>query len=113
MQPGGGRISYNAFALSDNQSFAVNPVRRITLADTLLTELRSQILSGRLPAGQQIPPELQLSTAFGVGRTTVREALRGLEAAGFAERQGKRLLAKDPSSMDQDTRDYAALAARV
>jgi GntR family transcriptional repressor for pyruvate dehydrogenase complex len=99
--------------LSDKQSFAVNPLRRVTLAETLLTELRSHIVSGRLRGGDQIPTELQLSAAFGVGRTTVREALRGLVAAGFAQRQGKRLLVRDPSVVDQDTRDYAALAARV
>jgi len=99
--------------LSDKQSLRVNPLRRVTLADSLLTELRGQILSGRLHPGQQVPPELQLSEAFGVGRTTVREALRGLVAAGFLERQANRLVVTDPSSIGRDLLDYAALAARV
>jgi len=99
--------------LSDKQSIAVNPLRRITLADSLLTELRGQILSGRLRPGEQVPPELQLSEAFGVGRTTVREALRGLIAGGFVERQGTRLMVSDPTSLGQAELDYAALAARV
>src|SRR5207302_2013902 len=63
--------------------------------------------------GQQVPPELQLTEGFGVGRTTVREALRGLVAAGLAERQGNRLVVIDPHSLDQDRLDYAALATRV
>ncbi|MFI5267663.1 MAG: FadR/GntR family transcriptional regulator [Chloroflexota bacterium] len=99
--------------MSDKQPIAVNPLRRITLADTLLIELRGQILSGRLRPGEQVPPELQLSEAFGVGRTTVREALRGLIAAGFVERQGARLVVSDPGSLGQAELDYAALAARV
>ena len=88
-------------------------MRRVTLADSLLTELRGQILSGRLRPGEQVPPELQLSEAFGVGRTTVREALRGLIAAGFVERQGNRLVVSDPTSVGKDELDFAALAARV
>ena len=99
--------------MSDKQSIAVNPLRRVTLADSLLTELRGQILSGRLHPGDQVPPELQLSEAFGVGRTTVREALRGLIAAGFVERHGSRLVVCNPMSLGQAQLDYAALAARV
>ncbi|HLQ34845.1 MAG TPA: FadR/GntR family transcriptional regulator [Chloroflexota bacterium] len=99
--------------MSDKQSLAVNPLRRVTLADSLLIELRGQILSGRLRAGQQMPAEISIGEAFGVGRTTVREALRGLVAAGFVERQGNRLVVRDPSSLGQDQLDYGALAARV
>jgi len=79
----------------------------------VLTELRGQILSGRLQPAQQVPPEIQLSEAFGVGRTTIREALRGLVATGFAQRQGNRLIVSDPGSLHPDEIDYAALAARV
>ena len=91
----------------------VTPLKRTTLTDTLLTQLRRQILSGRLKPGQQIPPELALCQAFDVGRTTVREALRGLEAAGFVQRAGKRLVVRDPRQVDEQERDFAALAARV
>jgi GntR family transcriptional repressor for pyruvate dehydrogenase complex len=92
---------------------AVQPLTRVTLADNLVTQLRRQILTGRLQPGQLIPAELDLCSAFGVGRTTVREALRGLVAAGFAERQGKRLVVTDTTRLGQDELDYAALAARV
>ena len=100
-------------ALSDKLNIDVKPLTRVTLADTLVTQLRRQILTGRLRPGQQIPAELELCSAFGVGRTTVREALRGLVAAGFAERNGKRLVVTDTSRVGQDELDYAALAARV
>jgi DNA-binding FadR family transcriptional regulator len=99
--------------LSDKQSIRVNPLRRVTLTDGLVTELRSQILSGQLGAGQQLPPESELGEAFGVGRTTVREALRGLVAGGFVERQGNRLVVTDPDSIARDQWDYAALASRT
>ena len=61
-------------------------LKRETLAERLLIQLRRQILSGTLAPGQRIPSEQDISLAFGVGRTTVREALGGLVASGFASR---------------------------
>jgi len=69
---------------------SVNPqhvLKRETLADRVLTQLRRQILSGGLAPGERLPSEQDLSLAFGVGRTTIREALGGLIASGFARRQ--------------------------
>ncbi|HEY2723202.1 MAG TPA: FCD domain-containing protein [Pseudonocardiaceae bacterium] len=40
--------------------------------------LRGRILDGELPAGSRLPNEAELSTEFGVGRSTVREALSAL-----------------------------------
>jgi DNA-binding FadR family transcriptional regulator len=88
-------------------------LKRSTLADTLLTRLREQILAGRPPAGSPMPTEREIGEAFGVGRTTVREALRGLEAAGFVVRQAKRLLVQDPRLVPDSEIDYGALAARA
>jgi DNA-binding FadR family transcriptional regulator len=44
----------------------------------LAEALRDRILSGELPAGSRLPPESELSAEFGVGRSTVREALSAL-----------------------------------
>jgi len=52
--------------------------------------LRRQIVSGELAEGQQLPPEEELTAQFGVARTTLREALRVLEAQGLiAIRRGR------------------------
>ncbi|WCB94128.1 Putative L-lactate dehydrogenase operon regulatory protein [Baekduia alba] len=51
-------------------------------------QLRESILSGQLPAGSALPPERELSERYGVGRTTVREALRALQATGLAVATG-------------------------
>lgn len=47
-------------------------------------QLREAILSGTLPAGSELPSERELTDRFGVARTTVREALRALQAQGLA-----------------------------
>jgi DNA-binding FadR family transcriptional regulator len=40
------------------------------------------ICDGQLPEGTRLPPELEMQNIFGVGRTTLREALRILELRG-------------------------------
>ncbi|MGC4862028.1 FadR/GntR family transcriptional regulator [Micromonospora sp. DT68] len=54
-----------------------------------IEQLRSRILGGEWPVGGRIPTEPQLVAALGVGRNTVREAVRALQHAGVLEcRQG-------------------------
>jgi DNA-binding FadR family transcriptional regulator len=88
-------------------------IQRSTLAETLTVKLREQILSGRLGAGMPLPTERNIGLAFGVGRTTVREALRSLLAAGFVERQGKMLIVKDARSVPVQEADDGAFAVKA
>lgn len=91
----------------------MNGLTRVTLADSLLTQLRQQILSGRLVVGQPLPSEREIREAFGVGRTTVREALQGLVASGFVERRNNQLVVKDPTQVPEHEVDYGALSAQI
>ena len=49
----------------------------------LMEELKEQIVSGKLRAGDKLPSENELSRAYGVSRQTVRKALLILENAGY------------------------------
>jgi DNA-binding FadR family transcriptional regulator len=63
--------------------------RRAGLVDQVIEQMRAAITGGEWPVGQRIPPEPELVTALGVGRNTVREAVRALSHAGLLEvRQG-------------------------
>ena len=65
-------------------------VRRVRSFDDVVVQLREAIYSGRIRPGQRLPGERQLCEEFGVGRPTLREALRSLEAVGIIEvRPGK------------------------
>ena len=44
------------------------------------SQLRALILSGQLALGERLPSETELSSMFGVSRSTTREALRLLAA---------------------------------
>ncbi len=69
---------------------ATTPVEpRPTLVRQVIEQLRAQISAGVWPVGSKIPTEPRLVDAFGVGRNTVREAVRALVHAGVLEcRQG-------------------------
>jgi len=54
---------------------------------SLADQLRQDILSGRAPAGSQLPTELELCAVHGVSRHTARDALRLLREEGLIERR--------------------------
>jgi GntR family transcriptional regulator, transcriptional repressor for pyruvate dehydrogenase complex len=54
-------------------------------ADTIVDRLEARILDGTFSVGDLLPSEEQLATQFGVGRRSVREALKVLEARGLVE----------------------------
>lgn len=59
------------------------PVKRQSLANEVASRLQQQISLGQYTAGQQLPTEPELMLQFGVGRSTVREAVRILCNAGL------------------------------
>ena len=58
-------------------------VRRGRSLDDVVEQLREAIYSGRIRPGERLPGERQLCEELGVGRPTLREALRSLEAVGI------------------------------
>ena len=54
-------------------------------ADVLADRLRQGILSGQLRPGELLPPERKLVEQTGLGRASVREALRMLEVEDLIE----------------------------
>lgn len=63
--------------------------RRAGLVDQVIEQLRDAVTRGEWPIGERIPPETELVEQLGVGRNTVREAVRALAHTGILEvRQG-------------------------
>lgn len=59
------------------------PVVTKTASSLLAERIRAAILDGRLSEGTVMPTERELAEQTGLGRSTVREALRLLQAAGL------------------------------
>lgn len=62
---------------------AYRPVSRAPLSLLVSRQLREAIVTGELGAGTELPSEKVLTERFGVSRSTVREALRILQAQGL------------------------------
>ncbi|MGM4984509.1 FadR/GntR family transcriptional regulator [Rhizobium sp. 11_C7_N12_5] len=63
---------------------------RQRLAQRVIDQLRVQIETGTLQAGDKLPTEPQLEATYGVSRTVVREAIADLRSAGLVRPvQGK------------------------
>lgn len=66
-------------------------VRVEKVSDKIVTQLIELITEGQLLPGEKLPSERRLTELFGVGRSSLREALNTLETLGFIEirkRQG-------------------------
>jgi GntR family transcriptional repressor for pyruvate dehydrogenase complex len=64
------------------------PIARRTTYQLVAEQLIELIGSRRLRPGDVLPPERELVESYGVGRSSVREALRMLESRGLIESRG-------------------------
>lgn len=83
----------------------IEPPKRTS--ELVVTRMEQLIRSGAWPVGERIPAEPELVRSFGVGRNTIREAVRALEHAGLlAPRRG------DGTYVHSDN-PFAAVLART
>ena len=76
---------------------SVETIPRNRVFTRVAEQLQTLILS-ELKPGDMLPPERELVRKFGVSRSSVRDAIRSLEALGLLEpRQGVGTVVRDPS----------------
>ena len=71
-------------ALNDLSS-SLRPIKRQPISDTILNMITAEILSGHLKPGDKLPTEIELAESLGVGRNSVREAIKMLSSFGVIE----------------------------
>ncbi len=77
-------------------------VRREALPTVVAEQIQRWILDRKLQPGDRLPSERELQLEFGVGRSTLREALAALELMGWVEsRQGRRRIVATPQHVGQ------------
>lgn len=69
--------------MSGASNFSLEPAPRKKLAETVAEQLLEAIED--LPPGTRVPSERELTESLDVGRSTVREALKGLALLGVVE----------------------------
>ncbi|MFJ6350183.1 FadR/GntR family transcriptional regulator [Streptomyces sp. NPDC092046] len=92
---------------------ALKAAGRVSLVDSVVEQLRTQLAEGEWAVGDRIPTEHELAQLLGVGRNTVREAVRVLVHAGLLEsRQGNGTFVRstaDPAAVLRGVRHAGAL----
>src|SRR5919205_4577340 len=63
----------------------VTPVKRTTLTRDVCIKLIGHLIRGDWSTGDRLPPERELCQQLGVGRASLREALKALEIMGMIE----------------------------
>jgi GntR family transcriptional repressor for pyruvate dehydrogenase complex len=64
---------------------AMKPIIRTSLSDEIVERIIVLISEKVLKPGERLPSEKDLASQFGVGRTTIREALRSLAVLGIVD----------------------------
>ncbi|MDX6522749.1 MAG: hypothetical protein QOI17_262 [Gaiellales bacterium] len=83
--------------------------REPRLSDKVTDAILEMIASNRLKPGDALPAERELGIQFGVSRTVIREAVRGLSAKGLLEVKsgsGVRIVAVDAERVSESMRHY-------
>lgn len=75
---------------ADLNIIAVDPGSPLPLYVQIVMTLKDRIRSARIQPGEMLPPEVELSKAFGVSRQTMRQAILRLVDEGILERKAGR-----------------------
>jgi len=70
---------------SQNSGVQLEPMPRTTLSEALFEKLVGHVVNGDWKEGDRIPSERELSEQLGIGRASLREALKALELLGMVE----------------------------
>jgi GntR family transcriptional repressor for pyruvate dehydrogenase complex len=94
----------------------VEPIVNGRVSQLVVDQLQGMIRAGTIKAGDRLPPERTLAEMLGVGRNSVREALRELEVLGLVERrrgQGTHVRSADPQEMMAPLRSVISLSGTL
>ena len=61
---------------------ALKPIENTTIVERIVKQITNAITSGELKPGDKIPTEIELMESLGVGRNSLREAIKMLSALG-------------------------------
>lgn len=82
----------------------IKPIKKVSLCDYVIDQIKQLIISGELEVGQKIPPERELAELFNVSRSSVREAMKVLSLQGLVKRTNSgTVISSDLGSIIEET----------
>ena len=76
------------------------PIKKRTVSGEIIEQVIAMVRDGSLKPGDKLPSERQLGEFLGVGRSSIREALKGLQTAGLLKRTTVGTVLREPREMD-------------
>jgi GntR family transcriptional repressor for pyruvate dehydrogenase complex len=62
-------------------------IKHATIVEEIIGQIKKMMENSRLKPGDKLPPERDLAEMFGVGRSSIREALQALQAMEIVDRK--------------------------
>lgn len=88
-------------------------IQKKSLAEEVASRLQQQISGGEYKIGEKLPIEPELMKAFGVGRSTVREAIKILSNSGLLRVQQGLGTFINKTSSDSEPMDHRLKRAKI
>lgn len=87
---------------------------RSSIALQILERIKTALLRGELKPGDYLPSETELTQSFGIGKSSVREAIKMLQAIGVVEVQRGRgtVIRREPGDPLVDPMAFGMILAR-
>lgn len=86
----------------NKKKFSIVPIKRTDVFQEITSQIEALISQGGMRPGDRLPSERELAESLGVSRTSVRQALKVLEAARLVEcRIGSGTFVADPRFHDR------------
>jgi len=74
----------------------LEPLHKTRLHEEIVERFKDRIIRGEIPPGERLPTEREIAESLGVNRSTVREAVKKLEALELVEiKHGRGVFVKD------------------
>jgi GntR family transcriptional regulator, transcriptional repressor for pyruvate dehydrogenase complex len=88
--------------MDNNENSLLQPIRNRSVLEMVMDRIKTALINKELKPGDYLPSETELVNNMGVGKTSIREAIKMLQALGVVEvRQGHGTIIK--SNTEHDT----------
>ena len=88
----------------------IRKIRQKTIVDQVMSQIKELIASGKYNPGDKIPTELELAESFGVGRSSIREAIKIFNYMGVLEsRAAKGTYVQERSNISTEALTWSLL----
>lgn len=88
----------------------IKSIKQKTVVEQVLSNMKELIADGTFPVGEKFPSEPELAEMFGIGRSSVREAVKILQYLGILElKPSKGTYVSDNSRLSHEVLSWAIL----